>query len=111
MSRAPRIKSEASDLPFRDDEAVARDPEFEASVSRLRELLEEAGPGIKVSQRGADEFPETGQFKPIKLPLVKEAAPHPGNSQSKTSVQEAAADHSEPMAEPTAAITSTPEKQ
>ncbi|MEM8974496.1 MAG: type I secretion system permease/ATPase [Pseudomonadota bacterium] len=111
MSRAPRIKSEASDLSFRDDEAVARDPEFEASVSRLRELLEEASPGIKVSQRGADEFPETGQFKPIKLPLVKEAAPHPGNSQSKTSVQEAAADHTEPMAEPTAAITSTPEKQ
>ncbi|MEM9355060.1 MAG: type I secretion system permease/ATPase [Pseudomonadota bacterium] len=100
MSRAPRIKSEASDPSLRDDGAVVRDPEFEASVNRLRELLEEAGPGIKVSQRGADEFPEAGQFKPIKLPVMKEPDHQPDNSQNSSAFAERAADIPVSVAEP-----------
>ena len=44
-------------------------------MSRLRDLLDEAGPGIRVSEHNADEFSDAEQFRPIKLPEIKRVDP------------------------------------
>lgn len=58
-----------------EDAPIAPDRDFEAAMGRLRDLLEEAGPEIKVSERNADEFADVEQFRPIKLPEIRQTEP------------------------------------